>query len=127
MMRVALIAIKKEDKWLVMKRAPNDEIPDFWEFPGGAAEEGESEETAAKREMWEETLLDATSLRLLGETKVPSFKDPAIIHDLHHFHCAGFSGELKLSEEHCEYRWLTKEEILKLKLSPGTLNHLKLI
>jgi 8-oxo-dGTP pyrophosphatase MutT (NUDIX family) len=128
MKKAAIIAIGRENKWLVVKRAPTDPVPGFWEFPGGSAKDGEAMESAARREMEEETSLSPASLSHIGKSIIPFYLKPSESFELHHFLCQDFEGEPKLCAEHSDFKWLEKEEIPKLgKISPGTLRHLKLL
>ncbi|MBR3694119.1 MAG: NUDIX domain-containing protein, partial [Erysipelotrichales bacterium] len=55
MITVVAALIKKDDKFLIAKRATGDEfVFGKWEFPGGKVEVGESEEDAVEREILEE-------------------------------------------------------------------------
>jgi len=47
--------------------------------------------------------------------------------DLHFnlFEVLEFSGDVKLSPDHSDYRWLSKEEILKLETMPYILSYLE--
>ena len=40
---------------LIGHRLPNVHLPDYWEFPGGKLEPGETSGECASREVWEET------------------------------------------------------------------------
>lgn len=50
---------------LVGHRLPNTHLPDYWEFPGGKVEPGETSGDCAAREVWEETGVRARVLELL--------------------------------------------------------------
>ena len=50
---VVAAIIRKEDKIFATQRGYG-EFKDWWEFPGGKMEVGESPEEALKREIWEE-------------------------------------------------------------------------
>lgn len=62
----AMAAIEWHGRWLVQPRPSEGLLGGLWEFPGGKIEAGESPETAARRELREETGLSVRSLRPLG-------------------------------------------------------------
>ena len=107
------VAIRKGEKFLVVKRAPDAKVyPDCWDFPGGKLEWGEDPKQGLKREVKEETKLEV-------EIKNPEFAFSERIKD-HFIYLTVFEAEIvgeeevQLSEEHSEFKWATKEEILKL-------------
>jgi len=94
----------------------------FWQFISGGGEEDETWEQAAKREAWEEggipTIL--TFLPLQTEATVPVYhfaehinwpKNLYVIRE-HSFavDCNGIN--LKISDEHSDFKWLEYEEAL---------------
>ena len=51
---VGAIIINECDEVLCALRSPKMSLPNYWEFPGGKIEPGESREEALKREIYEE-------------------------------------------------------------------------
>lgn len=106
--------IKDGEKFLVFKRAPDAHTyQNCWDFTGGRLEHGENPKEGLKREVKEETNLDIEVLK-------PKFVFSEKLHD-HYvvfvvYECKLVSKEIKLSEEHTDSQWATKEEILKLKI-----------
>jgi 8-oxo-dGTP diphosphatase len=100
---------------LILKRAPNSRSnPRCWELPGGKVEPGESFDKAMIREIKEETNLDITLKRAVGIAQ----QDLPYIHSVHVIMTVDVdSGDLKISEEHTEFKWATLEEIKSLNLS----------
>jgi 8-oxo-dGTP diphosphatase len=60
--RVVNVAVLSEHSVLVLRRALTDSLSGYWEIPGGAVEPGESFAEAAKRELVEETGIQANRL-----------------------------------------------------------------
>ena len=58
----AVIFAQKEGKWLFCRHQDRD----TWEAPGGHRERGETLESAARRELWEETGAEQFQLFFLG-------------------------------------------------------------
>ena len=83
------------------------EWQDFWEFPGGKMEPGESPEEALKREIWEEleTRIEVEQLVTTMEYDYPRFHLT-----MHCFWCHVESGSLTL-KEHEAARWLSRENL----------------
>ena len=83
------------------------EWQDFWEFPGGKMEPGESPEEALKREIWEEleTRIEVEQLVTTVEYDYPRFHLT-----MHCFWCHVESGSLTL-KEHEAARWLSRENL----------------
>lgn len=83
------------------------EWKDWWEFPGGKIEPGESTEDALKREIREElaTEIEVDELLTTVEYDYPKFHLT-----MHCYLCTIISGDLSLLE-HEDARWLALDEL----------------
>lgn len=83
------------------------EWKDYWEFPGGKIEDGETREAALCREIWEEL-----QTRIVIEHLVTTvdYDYPKFHLTMHCFWCHVESGSLTLTE-HEAARWLAKDEL----------------
>ncbi|MCR4764890.1 MAG: (deoxy)nucleoside triphosphate pyrophosphohydrolase [Bacteroidaceae bacterium] len=91
------------------------EWKDYWEFPGGKMEHGETPEMALKREIWEEL-----ETRIVVERFVQTVEwdYPAFHLTMHCYWCSIDSGELTL-KEHEAARWLALEELNDVNWLPA--------
>ena len=115
--------IFKRDKVLIIKRKEND-YATGWEMVKGGIKVGETEEQACLREIKEET----------GLTDVEIIKKLDYWHDVipglnlkvksRPFVLKYKSGEIKLSPEHEDYKWVTIEEAKKIIWVPGAKEEL---
>ena len=87
------------------------EWKDFWEFPGGKMEPGESPEVALKREIWEELETRIVIEHLVKTVEYDYPADGRAFHlTMHCFWCHIESGNLTL-KEHEAARWLNGDEL----------------
>lgn len=114
--------VLKEGKVLVLKRSSGEiRSADKYDFPGGAIEHGEEAIEALRREIREETGLEVKIGPVLtfSDSEKEYSLDEKKNNKLKIFtKGAGFlafykSGEVKLSEEHQSYKWLSFDEALK--------------
>ncbi len=115
--------IKKGDLILIVKRAPDDRaFPRHWDFPGGTVEENETPEIGIKREVLEETKLNLTDFKPFFELIRYQFGSDVkfIIYSTKYL-----GGEIVLSKEHTEFRWVTLEELKELKKEPYVVEMFK--
>ena len=122
--RVTLI-IKKDNLILLVHRIKSGN--EYYVFPGGGVEEGESIETAAIREAKEETSLDVK----FGK-ELLSFVSPSDNRTHHCFLITEFSGDLQLGgpeidrqSESNKYvlEWQKIEDLEKFELYPEELKN----
>ncbi len=113
---VAAAIIQKDGKIFATQRGYG-RFKDFWEFPGGKVEPGETSETALLREIWEEldTKIAVGELAARVEYDYPDFHL-----SMECFFAEVVSGELVL-KEHEAARWLSGEELDDVEWLPADL------
>ncbi len=116
--RIVLTGILKSDnEFLVVKRSESDDLyPGAWEFPGGHLENGETLKEGLKRELYEEIgFLEEFEPIITHYYDEVKNKNGKIIHDLEIDFVIDVDKSLfniKLSNEHCAYKWVTKDSEL---------------
>lgn len=103
---VAAIIHDDEGRIFATQRGYGD-WKDWWEFPGGKMEAGETREEALLREIREEL---ETSIVVERHIQTVEWDYPAFHLTMHCFLCRVESGTLTL-KEHEAARWLAKEEL----------------
>lgn len=102
----------------MLKRPLSDKSrPGAWDTPGGGYEEGEQIVEAASREILEESGLTAVSLspiyidnQINSSIELYAGENVFVVA----YECREWKGQVKLSDEHIEYKWVTQEEFVKL-------------
>ena len=108
-------AIIVRDRRIFATQRGYGEWKDWWEFPGGKIEPGESPEDALKREIREElaTEIEVDELLTTVEYDYPKFHLT-----MHCYLCTIISGDLSLLE-HEDARWLALDELDSVKWLPA--------
>ncbi len=102
---VVAAIISKDDKIFATQRGYGD-FKDWWEFPGGKMEVGESPEEALKREIREEL---STEISVDEYICTVEYDYPKFHLTMHCYFCSLMSEALHLNE-HEAARWLAKDE-----------------
>ena len=111
---VVAAIIRKENKIFATQRGYG-EWKDWWEFPGGKIEAGETAEEALKREIREELSTEISLDKLLCTVE---YDYPKFHLTMHCYLCSLQTEALHLNE-HEAARWLTKEELGSVKWLPA--------
>lgn len=99
------------------------EWKDWWEFPGGKIEQGETLEQALQREIREEL---AAEIAIVDKLITVEYDYPSFHLTMHCFRCGIVSGNLTLLE-HEAARWLTVSELRSVKWLPADLEVIKIL
>ena len=111
---VVAAVILKDGKIFATQRGYGD-FKDWWEFPGGKMEVGESPQEALTREIREE--LDA-DISVHDEIRTVEWDYPQFHLTLHCFWCSLKSEALHLNE-HEAASWVGKDELMTLRWLPA--------
>ena len=119
--------LRDKDLFLIVKRNENDNLyPGVWEFPGGHLEDGETIKEGLKRELLEEIgFTDEFNPIITHYYDEIKSKNGELIYNLEIDFIINVDKsnlEIKLSNEHSEYKWVTKDskcldDFIKCKLS----------
>ena len=116
MKRIEVVAaiIRKEGRIFATQRGYG-EWKDWWEFPGGKMEPGETPEEALKREIREEL---STEIRVDDLLCTVEYDYPKFHLTLHCYLCSLVTEALHLNE-HEAARWLANDELDSVKWLPA--------
>ena len=112
---VKILLKNKDDKYLMVCRSA-EKYPEMgakWGILGGRINPGTSLMENLKREVMEES-----GLEISGDPKLISAQDILKLEGKHIVrltYLGRADGEVKLSDEHTDYKWLSFEEIAKLE------------
>lgn len=94
---------------LIAKRAQNRFAPGLWEFPAGRLDEGEDPFQAVIREAKEELDIMVTPIQIIDAyTFKRDTKDLILLNIF-----CDFKGDVKISSEHDEFKWIDMIEARK--------------
>lgn len=97
------------DKTLILKRAnyKDDPYANYWNFPGGTGEEGESDYETALRETYEETSILPDTFKVYSEVRIRGYT----------MFLASIPTEVvpALDHEHTEWKWVSLSEVLTIR------------
>ncbi|MBR4822248.1 MAG: (deoxy)nucleoside triphosphate pyrophosphohydrolase [Bacteroidales bacterium] len=124
MKRINVVAaiIRKEGRIFATQRGYGD-WKDWWEFPGGKMEAGESPEDALVREIREELSAEISVDKFLHTV---DYDYPAFHLTMHCFLCS-LKGEALHLNEHEAARWLDADELGSVRWLPADEELLPLI
>ncbi|SOE19815.1 8-oxo-dGTP diphosphatase [Spirosomataceae bacterium TFI 002] len=118
---VTCAIIENENQVLVVQRSEYMKLPLKWEFPGGKIEKWETDEDCIKREIREELNLEIELIKKL----TPAIYDyPEVCIELIPFIAKQIGGQLKLNE-HADFKYLTKAELLNLDWAEADVSIVK--
>ena len=121
---VVAAIIRKGDRIFATQRGYG-EWKDWWEFPGGKMEAGETPEEALKREIREELSTEIRVDELLSTVEY-DYNEQAFHLTLHCYLCSLLTEAMHLNE-HEAARWLSRDELNSVKWLPADLEVIEML
>ena len=108
---VKILLKNTENKYLFVRRATSFKVgPQKWDIPGGRIEIEEKLEDALRREVREETSMQLEKVdSLLAAQDI--FVHDKDLHVIRLTYAGSATGDVVISEEHDDYRWMTIAEL----------------
>lgn len=121
------LAVFREDKVLIVQRG-REPFVGSWSFPGGRLQPGERLEQAARRELAEETGLEAEDLHFVSPVEIIKRDQNVLKHHIVLFLFAARwkSGEARPADDALALRWASLEELKALHTTDGLQNYAEL-
>ena len=120
--RVAAAIFRKDGKILATQRGYGN-YKDWWEFPGGKIEQGETAEEALVREIREEL---KTEIEIEGHLMTVDYEYPEFFLTMDCFWCRE-AGDGMTFVEHEDARWLPMDDLWQVQWLPADFEVLKAI
>jgi 8-oxo-dGTP pyrophosphatase MutT (NUDIX family) len=118
------VILNKEGKILILQRSKDEDVfPEIWELPSGKREFFEDSQTSLIREIKEETGLSKIKIIIpfyVFEYKVEKQEEIRDTTQINFLVKLLEDEKVKLSKEHQNFAWISKEEVEKYKLSEAT-------
>lgn len=92
-------------------------LPNYWEFPGGKIEQGESKEEALKREIKEEL---GCTIEVYDHVEDTTHEYEKVIVRLETFMAKIVSGT-PVATEHAQIKWIPRTELSSLNWAPADI------
>lgn len=119
--QVTAAIIRKGSKILIARRAPNQHLAGYWEFPGGKIEEGETPQECLKRELEEELGIVVNVGTFFMENE-HHYEDKIIL--LQAYECDHISGDILLNA-HDQIEWVEPSEFVNFGFAPADIPFIK--
>lgn len=123
----AVIYHPTENKFLALKRPANAfSRPNCWDLPGGNVLFGQLHLDSLQEEIREETSLKVTDVKPI-QVVTSHDKEKEVYNLFIGYKSIATSPDVKISDEHSEFKWVTKDEFLKLESADFLQDLVKLL
>ncbi|MCX6783568.1 MAG: NUDIX domain-containing protein [candidate division WWE3 bacterium] len=118
------VVLRKDGKILIIQRAANDTyMPNKWELPGGKLDAGQDISIALEREILEETglvVVPVDKMAYFHSEIISSGKYKGLPYIILIGLVRSIGGDVLISNEHRDFKWLTVKEALNYDLIHDT-------
>ncbi|MDN4606618.1 (deoxy)nucleoside triphosphate pyrophosphohydrolase [Sporosarcina highlanderae] len=114
---VGAVIENKEGQILAALRGPEMSLANYWEFPGGKIEAGETKQEALKREILEEL---GCVIEVFSPVEDTTYEYEKVVVRLETFMAKVIEGVPKVSE-HAELKWVPKDKLYSLNWAPADI------
>ena len=114
---VGAVIENEQGELLAALRSPVMTLPNYWEFPGGKIEAGETRQEALRREIQEELECMITVGEAVEDT---TYEYDKVIVRLETFMATIVEGN-PVAAEHAELRWITRDQLDTLEWAPADI------